>query len=145
MTSISCIINNEDIINHIYSFLSTVDDKSAVPCINKTLYELFKSKSYFAIQQDNLRLEMGNKYHDILICVNARCREEYNNFRDYDIDYDIDYSLDKNLNKKRIVGSVFFFYPKKLTSYRGIDYLMNPSEYILTHWCRHEECKNGER
>ena len=88
---------------------------------------------------------MGNKYHDILICVNARCREEYNNFRDYDIDYDIDYSLDKNLNKKRIVGSVFFFYPKKLTSYRGIDYLMNPSEYILTHWCRHEECKNGEK
>ena len=135
------IINNIDLINYIYSFLSTVDDKTAITCINKTLYELFKSKSYFAIQKENLILEMTYSYHDIFICVNAECRKEYNNLTEFDIDY----SLDKNLNKKKIVGNIIFFYPKILTKYREIDNVINPNQYILTHWYRHEECKNGPK
>ena len=54
-TSITIILNNNDLINHIYSFLSSVDDKTVIACINKTLYEVFRSKSYFTIQQDNLK------------------------------------------------------------------------------------------
>lgn len=137
----SNIINNIDIINHVYSFLSAVDDKTAITCINKTLYKLFKSKSYFAIQQDNLKLEMTNKYYDIFICVNAKCREEYINFSAYDIDY----SLDKNLNKKKIVGNILFFYPKYLTRYLDDINYINSIEYILDRWYRHEQCKNGAK
>lgn len=141
MTSISCIINNEDIINYIYSLLCSVDDKSAVPCVNKTLKEQFKKKSYFAIQQDNLRLEITNKYHDIFICVNAECREEYNNFTEFDIDY----SLDRNLNIKKVVGNVIFFYPKYLTRYVDNNNYINSIEYILDRWYRHEQCKNAQK
>tara|TARA_B100001093_G_C26707054_1_gene961705 strand:- start:684 stop:1229 length:546 start_codon:yes stop_codon:yes gene_type:complete len=141
LLTINNLINYDDIMNHIYSFLSTVDDQTAVTCINKRLYELFKSKSYFAIQKENLILEMAYNYNDIFICINAECREEYNNITKYDIDY----SLDKNLNKKKIVGNVIFFYPKILTKYSVINNVTNPSQYILTHWYRYEQCKNGPK
>ena len=145
MAPISSIINNEDIINYIYSLLSSVDDKSVVPCVNKTLNHQFKKKSYFAIQQDNLRLEITNKYHDIFICVNAECGKENNNFTELEISNSLDKNANKNVNKKKIVGNILFFYPRYLKNYIEDDNYYDSSQYIIDRWHRQLECKNGPK
>lgn len=135
------IINNFDIVNHIYTFLFTVDDKSAVACINKALNQEFKSKSYFAIQHENIRLKQReNKNYDLFICINSECRKKYYSLLTKNILDNITF-----FNKKRVVGNVYFFYPKKLTRYEDIDLYINSSAYTLVRSCRYEECRKGEK
>lgn len=136
------IINNIDIINHIYTFLSTVDDKTVVACINRTLNNQFKKKSYFEIQRDNLRLKISNSNrYGLFTCLNAKCREEYNNMDEIDLDF----SLDKKLSEKKIVGNILFFYPRYLRDYIEDNDYYNSSEYIIDRWHRQLECKNGPK
>jgi len=142
-TSITIILNNNDLINHIYSFLSSVDDKTVIACINKTLYEVFRSKSYFTIQQDNLKQKMIKSYnYGLFLCVNAKCREEHfeNMNNDY---YDLDLGVD--FSGKKIVGNIIFFYPNYLTEYAYIDDHISQTEYIIYRWYRHVQCKNGPK
>lgn len=52
-------ICNLDIINIIFKLSDSVDTKTALPCVSKSLYTMLKRKAYFALNQDNLRLELS--------------------------------------------------------------------------------------
>ena len=48
-------ICNLDIINIIFKLCDSIDSKTVLACISKTLNKLLQSKVYFALNQNNLR------------------------------------------------------------------------------------------
>jgi hypothetical protein len=67
---------NLDIINIIFNFCNSIDSKTALPCTCKYLYDILRSKAYFVLHQDNIRLELSFiKLLSLqkIYCVNNNC------------------------------------------------------------------------
>lgn len=66
-------ICNLDIIDIIFKLCDSIDSKTALACVSKCLYKMLRSKAYFILQQDNLRLEL--KFNKIvkINCINNDC------------------------------------------------------------------------
>lgn len=68
-------ICNLDIINIIFKLCDSIDSKTTLACISKTLYKLLQSKVYFALNQDNLRLELTFNKIIKINCINNDCND----------------------------------------------------------------------
>ena len=68
-------ICNLDIINIIFKLCDSIDSKISLACISKTLYKLLRSKAYFALNQDNLRLELTFNKIIKINCINNDCKD----------------------------------------------------------------------
>ena len=66
-------ICNLDIINIIFKLCDSVDTKTALPCVSKSLYTMLKRKAYFTLNQDNLRLELTFNKIIKIKCINTDC------------------------------------------------------------------------
>lgn len=110
------IIFNEQMIEHIYKFMSCLEDKIAISSINKVSYNLLKNKVNFAIMQKKLKIKLSQPKNELLYCINSMSC------------------------KNNALNEILFFYPEFLTE--KIDWAENN---IFIEWIRFNELKNGRK
>lgn len=66
-------ICNLDIMNIIFKLCDSIDSKTALVCTSKYLYKILRSKAYFALHQDNLRLELTFQTIVKINCIDNEC------------------------------------------------------------------------